>query len=204
MSIKIDKSLFSAEELAQYEALIAKAKVDPEAASKEMEEEEPPFPPKKPPVDDDVEDELDKKCKTEKSADPALAAALEELATLKKSFEMKEMTQVAKKYAPLGKKEDELANTLYEMKKSNEANYNAYIAVLDESLEMVEKSGLFAEIGKSSAGSYSGPVGVEAKVHAKATEIMKSHPDMDFNSAIARAWDENPDLFDEYDKEYFG
>ena len=38
MSIRIDKSAFTAEELAQYEALIAKAKVDPEAAREEMED----------------------------------------------------------------------------------------------------------------------------------------------------------------------
>lgn len=203
MSIKIDKSKFTADQLAMYEELIAigKADVDPAAAKKEMEEDEPPFPPKKKPEETEKAEGVEDDAK--KSADPALAAALEELASLKKSFEMKEMAQVAKKYAPLGKKEDELAQTLYDMKKSNEANYNAYIAVLDESLDMVEKSGIFAEIGKS-AGGFGGPVGVEAKIEAKAAEIMKADPTMNRTSAIAKAWDENPDLVDEYDKEYFG
>ena len=130
-----------------------------------------------------------------------MQAALDELATLKKSFEMKEMTEVAKKYAPLGKKEDELAQTLYDMKKSNEANYNAYIAILDESLAIVEKSGLFAEIGKSTSGSSNGSA--TSKAEARAQEIMKSNPNMDYNTAIAKAW-EDPTLMAEYDAEYHG
>ena len=40
--IQIDKSRFTAEELEQYEALIAKGAVDPAAAKEEMEEEDPP------------------------------------------------------------------------------------------------------------------------------------------------------------------
>ena len=194
--IKIDKSRFDENELATYEALLAKAKVDPEAAEEEMEDDKPAFPPKKT-EKAEVEDFED----TKKSASPELTAALEELATMKKSFEMKEMTEVAKKYAPLGKKEDELAQTLYDMKKSNEDNFNAYIEILDQSLDLVEKSGLFTEIGKS-AGNGS-PVGAVAKAEAKAEAIMKADPNMDYNTAIAKAW-EDPALMAEYDAEYRG
>ena len=188
----IDKSVFTAEERAQYEALIAKAKVDPEAAKKEMEEEVPAAPKKKA-EKAEVEEMA-------KSASPEIAAAMERLAKLEKSYEMKEFTEIAKKYAPLGEKEDELAQTLYDMKKSNEANYNAYIAVLDKSLGMVEKSGLFAEIGKSASGSATG--GVEAKVEAKANEIMKADPNISRTDAIAKAWENSPELMAEYDAEY--
>lgn len=191
--MKIDKSRFDAEELAQWNALIAKGMVDPEAGEEEMEDEKPPFPPKKAPT------EKGECGEAKKSADPALTAALEELANLKKSYEMGEMLKVAKKYAPLGKKEDELAQTLYDMKKSNEGNYNAYIAVLDESLGMVEKSGMFAEIGKS-AGGYSAN-GAVAKAEAKANEIMKANPSIDYYDAIAKAW-EDPALMAEYDAEF--
>ena len=45
--IRIDKSVFEAEEREQFEALLAKATVDPAAAKEEMEEEVPAFPPKK-------------------------------------------------------------------------------------------------------------------------------------------------------------
>lgn len=213
MSIKIDKSIFTEEELAQYQALIAKATVDPDAAEKEMADERPDFPPKKKKKfveeDDDFREEEEvetekcgtKKCDTRKSADPQISAALERLETLEKSLAMKEMTDVAKKYAPLGEKEDELAERLYEMKKSNEANYNAYIDVLDKSLDLVEKSGIFTEIGKSGA-AYGSARGPEGKIEAIASEIRKSNPEMSYEQSVAKAWENNPELIAEYEKEY--
>jgi hypothetical protein len=198
----IDKSRFTAEELAQYEALIAKGMVDPADNQEEMQEDTPPAVPPKKAKKAEVEDMEDTK-KSAPEMSPEVKAAMEELATLKKSYEMDKMVEVAKKYAPLGKKEGELAQLLYDMKKSNEANYNAYIAILDESLGYVEKSGLFAEIGKS-AGGHSTSGGAEAKAAAKAREIQKAHPDMTYEACIAKAWEDNPELMDEYDAEYFG
>lgn len=199
----IDKSKFTAEQLAAYEELVAigKADVDPEAAEEEMKGDKPVVPPKKKPTEKaEVEDPMETK-KSAPEQSPEIKAALDELANLKKSFEMKEMTEVAKKYAPLGKKEAELAQTLYEMKKSNEANYNAYITILDESLALVEKSGVFAEIGKSAGNSGNGN-SVEAKVEARAQEIMKSE-NCDYVTAVAKAWDD-PALAAAYDESYFG
>ena len=207
--IKIDKSKFSAEELAQYQALIAKATVDTEAAAEAMKDEQPGK--KKPEIkvefdDDHMDDDefvMDKGCGTKKSADPELAKALERLETLEKSIAMNEFIGIAKKYAPLGEKEDELAKTLYDMKKSNEANYNAYIAALDKSLDLVEKSGIFTEIGKS-AGAYSAAGGPVEKAEAIAAEIMKSNTEITYEQAIAKAWTDHPELVAEYDKEYKG
>ena len=210
MSIKIDKSVFTPEELETYKALIAKATVDPEAEEKEMEKERPEFPPRKKRVfeeefreeEKDIDEgETEKSCSTKKSADPQLAAALARLETLEKSLAMNEFTEIAKKYAPLGEKEDELAQTLYEMKKSNEANYDAYIAVLDKSLGLVEKSGIFTEIGKSGA-AYGAAGGTLGKVEAIASEIQKSDPAMSREAAIAKAWESNPELIAEYEREY--
>lgn len=192
--MKIYKSNFSAEELEQWEALVAKGKVAPEEAQEEMEEEVPAFPPKKPTKKAEVEDMT-------KSASPEIAAALERMEKLAKSVEMKEFTEIAKKYAPLGEKEDELAQRLYDMKKSSPDNYDAYIDILDKSLGFVEKSGLFAEVGKSFTGSADNGT-VQSKVEAKAQEIMKSE-NCDYNTAIAKAW-EDPDFMAEYDSEYFG
>lgn len=195
--MKIYKSNFSAEELAQWEALVAKGMVAPEEAQEEMENEVPEVPPvKKPTKKAEVED-------MEKSASPEIKAALEELQELKKSIEMKDMTEIAKKYAPLGKKEADLAQTLYDMKKSSPANYEAYVAILDESLGMVEKSGLFTEVGKS-AGGYSVAGGAVAKVEAAANEIMKSDASMTREEAIAKAWIDNPEFVREYEAEYKG
>lgn len=194
--MKIYKSNFSAEELAQWEALVAKGKVAPEEAQEEMEEEVPAVPPKKTTEKAEVED-------MNKSASPEMQAALERMEALEKSFAMKEFTDIAKKYAPLGENEAELAQRLYDMKKSNEANYDAYVAILDKSLGMVEKSGLFAEIGKS-AGAHSTAGGAVAKVEAAANEIMKSDSSLTREEAVAKAWIDNPDLVREYEAEYKG
>lgn len=201
--VYLDLSRLDAEQKAQYDALVAKASVDPAAAQQEMEGEEPPAAPETPQKTEkaEVEDMDDAK----KSAAPApeLQTALDELATLKKSFAMKEMTEIAKKYAPLGKDEAELAKTLYDMKEASPANYDAYIKILDESLDIVNKSGLFAEIGKS-AGGQSTANSAEEKAAAKAREIMKADPSINYTTAIAKAWDENPELMDEYDAERNG
>lgn len=179
--IKIDTSKLSPEQMAQYEEILKTASVEEPEGTGEGAQTEP--------------------ATVEKSVtSPEITAAMNELADLKKSFEMKEMHDIAKKYAPLGKKEDELAQTLYDMKKSNEANYNAFISILDESLSIVEKSGVFTEIGKSAAGGNGG--GAKAKAEARAREIQKSD-NCDWNTAIAKAW-EDPALMAEYDEEYFG
>ena len=193
--IKIDKSRFTAEQRAQYEALLAVAKVDTNAEPGNTSPAAPSAPttPTTAPA-----------AGVQKSAtELALESTRAEVAELKKSLEMKELSDIAKKYAILGKKEDELANTLYEMKKSDEKSYNAYIALLDEQKDLVEKSGIFTEIGKS-AGAYTGVSGAAAKIEAKAQEIMKADPSIDATTAIAKAWEENPDLMDEYESELNG
>ena len=191
MSIKIDKSVFTPEELETYKALIAKATVDPEASEEMMEEERPDFPPRRKRVVEDEDfaeerevDETEKSCRTRKSADPQLSAALHRLETLEKSLAMKEFTDIAKKYAPLGENEEELAKTLYEMKKSNEANY-----------------GIFAEIGKSGA-AYNTGSGALGKIETIAAEIQKSDTNLSHEQAIMKAWDMHPELVAEYDQEY--
>lgn len=204
MSIKIDKSLFTPEELDIYKSLIAKATVNPEEGEDTMEEEVPETPRKRVVEEETFEEEeteKTKKCATKKSADPAMTAALAKLANLEKSLAMQEMTAVAKRYAALGEDEDELAHTLYEMKKSNEANYEAYIDVLEKSLDLLEKSGIFAEIGKS--GSAYGMSGSTIdKVEAIASEIRKSNPEMSYEGSVAKAWEQNPELIAEYEAEY--
>lgn len=201
--ITIDKSVFTAEELEQYEALVAKATVDPAANKEEEEEFVPPVEPSKKKKPDKKAEE-EEPVETKKSApeqSPEIKAALDELANLKKSYEMDKMLEVAKKYAPLGKNENELAQTLHNMKSTNEDVYKAYIAILDESLTLVEKSGLFNEIGKSAGNSVSGS-GAVAKADAKAREIQKADPSISWEAAIAKAW-EDPTLAAEYDAEYF-
>ena len=203
--MKIDKSVFTPEELAQYEALIAKAKVDPEADPEEagLTDGELSTPPKKKPQENPEGDGPEEKAPEDnvgkKDTSPEMSAALKRLETLEKSIQMKEYTEIAKKYAPLGENVEELAKSLYGMKQTGQENYDAYLSVLVKSLDLVNKSGVFAEIGKSVAG-----VGddVLAKVEAAADDIQKSDTSLDRVQAVAKAWENHPELVAEYERAY--
>lgn len=189
---KIDKSLFDDNDRKEWERLVAKGmvQVDPAADGDQVTE------PAEPAV--------------EKAAPPAfeMPAFVTDAIAKSNAFieeqEKKEQVELAKKYDILGLKPEEIGKELYELKKSNEAAYNTVIKTLDGQLALIEKSPMFAEIGKSghSGGSYNGLQGAEAKVHAKAQEIQKSCPDMTYDACVAKAW-EDPDLAAEYDAEYF-
>lgn len=216
--IKIDKSRFNAEELETYEELIAKAMVDLESGEEEMEKEKPPVSPKKRKMepkfdfeddedegffDDEDEEDLDKGCKTRKSADyeifkSAFKRQESRIAELEKSLAMKEFEDVAKKYEVLGEKN--LAKSLYDMFQANEDLYKSYIASLDRSLDLVEQSGLFAEIGKSTGAS--GAATTVGKAEAIAKSYMEKDPELSYDMAVAKAWENNPELLAEYDREY--
>lgn len=203
MAIKIDKSVFDENELATYEALIAKATVDPEAAKEEMEDDVPPAPPTKNTKKAEVEDMEE----TKKSATPEtpevpefVTNAIAKSEEFMTRIEKQEMTEVAKKYSVLGEKPEELGEQLYNLKKSDPKMYDTCIAMLDKQVALVEKTGVFSEVGKSAGGASTAGSAVE-KADAKAKEIMKADPNMDYTSAIAKAW-EDPELMAEYDAEY--
>lgn len=194
----VDKSLLTPDEASQLDALIAKACKTKKA--------------------DDMEDFPEEKAKAgkvnpekameeeEDNLTPAVKKALEEVENLKKSYEMKELENVAKKYEVLGKKASEEAAVLYDLKKSGESNYNAYIAAMDAQVSLVEKSGLFSEIGKS--GSYnftsvkkSEP---ETQIETIAKSYMEKDPNLGYVDAVAKAWENNPQLMAAYDEEFRG
>ena len=209
----IDKSRFNDEQLAQYEALVAigKAEVDPEANKGACEEEVPPaVPPKKKPTEKEEVDPMEtkKSAPTEIDVPQFVKDAIAKSEKFMEDVEKKEMVELAKKYDVLGQKPEELGEQLYNLKKSDEAMYKTCISMLDGQVALIEKSPLFAEIGKSgrNGGSVVDGVGggAVAKAEAKAREIQKACPEMSFDAAIAKAWEDNPELMDEYDAEYFG
>lgn len=187
----IDKSLLNAEEQKQLDSLLAKAcKVKKE--------------------DDPMEEERKKLLEgagkgdegMEKSMHPEVAKALARMESLAKSMEMKELEELAKKYEPLGEKAEDLAKKFYEMKQNG--SYDEYISVLNKSLDVLNKSGLFGEIGKSvyqSAPTYGGIAksDAETKIDTIAGEIMKANPGMSQVQAVAKAWEDHPELAVEYE-----
>jgi len=184
----IDKSRFSPQELAQYEALIARAKV---------------------PDNDTVEPTTYSNVKQPNNASStertqplisALSAALERLKRLELLMEHRELAAVARKYAPLGENEDELIATLSHLKQTDEASYNTYLSALDKSLNLVRKSGLFSEIGKNNR--FAGGGSIADKIQAEAAELQRADPKLSRADAVARAWENHPEWIAEYDKQY--
>lgn len=140
---------------------------------------------------------------------PALTAAIARLEELEQSLTWRECVTTARQYALLGETEENLARTLFDLKQTDEANYTAYLAALDKSLALVRKSGLFREIGKSSrepaycATTWGGAgSSVMEKIQAEAEEIQRNNPELNRLSAIARAWENHPELVREYNAAY--
>ncbi len=130
----------------------------------------------------------------------AVRAELEGLKKFREDAEARELTEVAKRYAIIGKKEDELVPLFKSLRAAGGTAYNDMIAVLDQAVATVEKSGAFSEIGKSGHGS--GTVGAaEAKVEAIAKGYMEKDSSLDYASAMAKAWEDNPELMAEYEAE---
>ncbi|MGN0489343.1 MAG: hypothetical protein ACI4HO_08790 [Ruminococcus sp.] len=174
--MKIDKSKLTPEELTQLEAIEKKAGIQEE--------------PTQEPAQTGTEDIY-------KGLHPAVR---EELQTLRKradEAERRELETIAKKYELLGKKPVELAKTLKSLKDAGGTAYDDMIAVLDSSLEAVEKSGAFSEVGKSGHGSNQTDAWTEIEKHA--AEIRKVSPDKSLAEAIDIACAQHPELVADYE-----
>lgn len=192
---KIDKTKFDDQDRKDWERLVAKGmvQVDPADGTDHLEDD-----PAAAPV-------VEKAAPAEVQLPEFVMNAIAKGEAFMEEQLKKEQIEVAKKYDILGEKPEELGPKLYDLKKSDETMYNTVIATLDKQVALIEKSPLFAEIGKSghSGGDYNGLHGAEAKAVAKAQEIMKADPNMTYDAAIAKAW-EDPAIAAEYDAEYFG
>ena len=135
-----------------------------------------------------------------KGLHPAVKAELESLKKFREDALDRELGQVAKKYEIIGKKPEELVPLFKTLKAAGGTAYDDMVAVLDQTVETVEKSGAFSEIGKSGHGF--GTAGaVEAKVDTIAKGYMEKDPSMDYTTAVAKAWEDHPELMGEYEEE---
>lgn len=135
-----------------------------------------------------------------KGLHPAVRAEIEELKKFREAAEEKELQAVAKKYEIIGKKPDELVPVLKELKAAGGSAYDDMLAVLDQTVEAIEKSGVFAEIGKS-GGAGSGNGGAWARAEAQAVELMKSKTGMTMQQALDSVFVSDPGLAAECEKE---
>lgn len=216
--LKIDKSKMTAEERTAYDEIIKKYAVDTEetpvekSVNPECNEDEI----------EDCDAEKKKDCKKSagappsseppilddndiyKGLHPAVKAEIELLRKFRENAENSELESVAKKYAAIGKKPEELIPLLKSLKAAGGTAYNDMISILDSTLAMANTSGAFSEIGKS--GSYTGPVGIkksesENKIDQIAKGYLEKDPSMDMTTALAKAWEDHPELMEDYEGE---
>lgn len=134
-----------------------------------------------------------------KGLHPAVRAELEGLKKFREEAEDRELAAVAKKYAIIGKKEEELVPLFKSLRAAGGTAYNDMVAVLDQAVATVEKSGAFSEIGKSGHGSVDGSAWAEAEV--KAAELMKSRTGLSKAQALDEVFIANPELAEKCEKE---
>lgn len=181
-TMKIDKSKMSPEEKAQLESFEKKygmADGEPEGGSQEGGAPEGGV----------------------AKINPEVKKALEEVESLKKSLQLQQETMIAKKYEILGKKPEDVAKKLVDLKKAGGTAYDDYVALLDEQVEMFQKSGLFKEKGSN---AQDGGGSSWDKVNKAADEVMKSDAKLSRPAAIAKACALHPELLDEYEQAYTG
>ena len=170
VEMQIDKAKMTPEHLAAYEELEKQYGV--EGSDPNQERGEPAGRALNPPAQEPlaqgaVHPEVQKALEEHRALVEKQAAQIE---GLQKNIELNALIEIAKKYELLGKKPDELALKLYDMKKAGGTVYDDYVAVLDESLAVIGKSGMFKEIGSNRSG---GSDSAEGRVRAEAAEIVK-------------------------------
>lgn len=131
-----------------------------------------------------------------KGLNPVLKAKVEELLKFKQDTEDKELHEVAKRYEIIGKKEDELFPVLKQLKAAGGTAYDDVIAVLNQTKETVEKSGVFGEVGKSghAPGNAGTPGNAWATAETRAVELMKSKAGITKAQALDQVFQSDPEL----------
>ena len=133
-----------------------------------------------------------------KGLHPAVKEELEALKKFKDAAEDRELNQIAEKYAIIGKKKEELVPLFKSLRSAGGTAYDDMIAVLDQAVDVVEKSGAFKEVGKSGHGA-SAVNAAEQKIDTIAKGYMEKDATLDYTTAVAKAWENNPELMDEYE-----
>lgn len=183
--MKIDKSKLTPEELVVLEAIEKKAGIQETTPSAG----DPPVKDVEKGTKETGEEDI------YKGLHPAVKAELERLRKAADAAEDRELAEIAKKYEIIGKKPVELVPLFKSLKAAGGNAYEQMLAVLDASVDAVEKSGLFAEIGKKGIGESSAWVVIEKH----ADEIQKSMPSLTREQAIDKACQANPELVRDYE-----
>lgn len=135
-----------------------------------------------------------------KGLHPLVKAEIQSLRKFREDAEDRELHEIAKRYAIIGKKPEELVPMFKNLRAAGGTAFDDMVAVLDQAAKTAENCGAFSEIGKSGHGS-STTGNVEAKIATIAKGYMEKDSSLDYTTALAKAWEDNPELVEEYEDE---
>lgn len=199
--LKIDKSKMTPEELKAYDEIVKKYAFEekeepaPETVPEDVNKGKDPQPA---PLSAEDVTKMAQAVAPVQTGNADVQALRAEVEKLRDDNLTMQMTDVAKKYEPLGKKVEDLVPTLKKMKAADQSMYDAYVAALDAQLDMQKSPGIFTEIGKSTSGSVGGDA-YERWV-AKAKELQKTAPDLTIYQAMDQVILTDDDLRAELDQ----
>ena len=127
-----------------------------------------------------------------------VAKAKAELIQVEKQLQRAKTMAIAKEYAILGKSADNLCDTLLELAERTPHGYRAFLDALDEEKLLIEKSGVFSEIGKR--GEKDSGAGGWGKIMAAADRLQKENPTLTRAGAIQKACEDYPQLVEDYEE----
>lgn len=124
----------------------------------------------------------------------------QEIIALKKQLAQQEFLAMAKKYESLGKNPEEFAPTLQQLKEVDEPLFGEVCALLDQQVILMEQSKWFVEIGNNTQGEGTGALN-QLRALAQGKEKKEN---ISPAQAMVSAYEENPELAEEYEKSYWG
>ncbi len=133
-----------------------------------------------------------------KTEDAKVAKAKAELMQIEKKLLRAETMAMAKGYAILGKQADSLCDTLLELKMKSSRGYEAFLDTLEEEKLLIEKSGVFSEIGKR--GEKDAGASGWGKIMQAADRLQKEDPALTRANAIQKACVNYPQLVADYEE----
>lgn len=134
----------------------------------------------------------------EPSPTAQVAKAKAELALVEKELQRAKTMAIAKEYMLLGKSADNLCDTLLNLQAASPQGYQAYLDCLEEQKMLIEKTGIFNEVGKQGQG-VSGGDGW-GKIIQAADRLQKEEPGLSRASAIQKACEQYPQLVEDYEE----
>ena len=133
-----------------------------------------------------------------KTENAQVTKAKAELIQVEKQLERAQTMAIAKEYAILGKAADSLCDTLLELKSKSSRGYEAFLDTLEEEKLLIEKSGVFCEMGKR--GEKGASADGWGKIMQAADRLQKENPALTRASAIQKACVNYPQLVADYEE----